>query len=273
MHASVSKACVSSSSLHSVLIGVRCARRAYHVWPISSLRFAASTLKYRVLPTTSPVLTSRTMNGIAPLRSRMSSAVSSQPSVRAGDGTDVYQRRHSAPSAAAARTASRCDGASGSSDACAPRSVTGSMKRSPTSCASHEHDAFEQVHVLFVLEQGAVQRRYHGLAIGAVQRLRRDVFCEQELQPVEQLRRRRLLLESRHVAQVEEHLEGLLQQRLLEPGKVHVDDARHRLAVGEPDVMEETASKKSVRQLLLVVRRDDDERPVPRDDRLLRFVD
>ena len=54
------------------------------------------------------------------------------------------------------------------------------------------------------------------------------------------------------------------EQRLLEAGEMHVDDPRHRLAVGEADVVEEAAAQERVRQLLLVVRRDDDERPVLR---------
>ncbi len=96
---------------------------------------------------------------------------------------------------------------------------------------------------------------------------------EQELQPVEELRGRRLLLQAGHIAQTEEHFERLGQQCLLQPRKMHVDDARHRLLVGKPDVVEEAAAQERVGQLLLVVRRDDDERPVVRDDRLVRLVD
>src|SRR6185437_5323344 len=159
---------------------------------------------------------SRTTNGIAPSRSRMSSAVSSHLPALSGAGTDVYQSFHNSPSAAAAATDSRCDGASGSSVACVPASVTGSRNRLATAGARHEHDALEQVHVLLVLEQRAVQRRQERLAVAAVQRLGRNVLGEQQLEPVEELGGRRLLLEARHLAQVEEHLERLGEQRLLE---------------------------------------------------------
>ena len=43
---------------------------------------------------------------------------------------------------------------------------------------------------------------------------------------------------------------------------MHVDDALHRLRVGEADVVEEAAAQEGVRQLLLVVAGDEDERPV-----------
>ena len=118
-----------------------------------------------------------------------------------------------------------------------------------------------------------MQRRDQQLLVRAVQRLRRDVLREQELEPVEELRGRRLLLQPRHLAQVEEHLERLGQQLLLEAGEMHVDDPRHRLAVGKADVVEEAAAQERVGQLLLVVRRDHDERTVRRAHRPLRLVD
>src|SRR5690242_11072705 len=126
--------------------------------------------------------------------------------------------------------------------------------------------------VLLVLEQRAMQRRNERLAIRALERLGRDVFGEQQLEPIQQLGSRRLLLETGNLAQIEEDLERLLQQRLFEAGKMHVDDLRHRVPVGEPDVVEETAPQEGVRQFLLIVRRDDDQRTVERDDRPLRFI-
>src|SRR4051794_19883556 len=84
----------------------------------------------------------------------------------------------------------------------------------PVSAAAllHEDELLEEVDVLLVLEQRAVERRDGGLVALAPQGLRRDVLGEQQLQPVEQLRRRGLLLESRHLADVEEGLERRLQQ-------------------------------------------------------------
>src|SRR5882672_522960 len=83
--------------------------------------------------------------------------------------------------------------------------------------ARHEDEALEEVHVLLVLEQRAVQRREDGLAVLGPQSVGRDVLGEQELQPVEQLGGRALLLQAGHFAHLEEHLERFAQQRFLEP--------------------------------------------------------
>ena len=85
--------------------------------------------------------------------------------------------------------------------------------------AGHEHQAFEQVHVLFVLEQCAVQGRYHELLVAAAQRLGGNVLGDEELEPVEQLGGGGLLLETGDLAQAEEDLERFLQQGLLISGK------------------------------------------------------
>src|SRR5690349_3647907 len=69
----------------------------------------------------------------------------------------------------------------------------------------HEHQPLEEMHVLLVLEQRAVQGRDEGLAVLRVQRLGRDVLGEKELEPVEQLRGRGFLLEARHLAHLEKH--------------------------------------------------------------------
>src|SRR5471032_1724870 len=84
-----------------------------------------------------------------------------------------------------------------------------SMSKSTSLRAGHEHQAFEQVHVLLVLEQRAVQRRDDGLAVLGVQRFGRDVLGEQQLEPVEQLRGGGLLLQARHLAHFEEHFHRL----------------------------------------------------------------
>ncbi len=61
-------------------------------------------------------------------------------------------------------------------------------------------------------------------------------------------------------AHVVEDVEGLLHQLALEAGEVDVDDRLHRLFFRELDVVEEAAAQEGVRQLLLVVRGDDDDR-------------
>jgi hypothetical protein len=64
------------------------------------------------------------------------------------------------------------------------------------------------------------------------------------------------------VAHVVEALQRGAEQLLLEVREVHVDDLLHRLGVGELDVVEEAAAQERVGQLLLVVRGDEDERPM-----------
>jgi hypothetical protein len=51
------------------------------------------------------------------------------------------------------------------------------------------------------------------------------------------------------------------------------DDSLHGLGVREPDVVEEAAAQEGVRQLLLVVAGDEDDRAVSRLHQLLRLVD
>src|SRR3954470_22310963 len=76
----------------------------------------------------------------------------------------------------------------------------------------HESQPLEQMHVLLVLEQRAVQRRDELLGILGAQRVGRHVLDHQELQPVEQLGGGRLLLEAGHFADVVEDIERLAQQ-------------------------------------------------------------
>ncbi len=52
-------------------------------------------------------------------------------------------------------------------------------------------------------------------------------------------------------------LERLLDQPMLDAGKVDFDDRAHRLGIGELDVVEEAAAQEGVRQFLLVVGGDD----------------
>src|SRR4051812_30929694 len=86
--------------------------------------------------------------------------------------------------------------------------------------ALHEDQLLEQRDVLLVLQQRTYQGRYGDLLVLRVQRARRDVFREQQLEPVDQLRGGRLLLQARQVAHVVEALERGGQQLLLDAGKV-----------------------------------------------------
>ena len=106
------------------------------------------------------------------------------------------------------------------------------------------------------------------LLLVAAQRLDRQILHHQQLQPVQQFRGGRLLLQPGHLAHLEEHVHRLARQVLANVGIVRLHDPLHRVAVGEADVMEEAAAQERVRQLLLVVRRDDDDRPMLRHHRL-----
>ncbi len=118
-----------------------------------------------------------------------------------------------------------------------------------------------------------MQRRDHHLRILGAQHLQRDVLDQQQLQPVQQLGGRGLLLEARHLAHVVEQVQRLPHQLALDVRVMCGNDLLHRLLVRESDVMEEAAAQECVRQFLLVVRGDDDDRPALGDDGLLGLVD
>jgi hypothetical protein len=104
------------------------------------------------------------------------------------------------------------------------------------------------------------------------QRLRRQVLDHQQLEPVQQLGGRGLLLQLVHAATWKKTFSASRAS----PGgcrEVRLDDALHRLAVGEADVVEEAAAQEGVRQLLLVVGGDDDDGAVLRLHRPPRLVD
>src|ERR1700674_875076 len=91
-----------------------------------------------------------------------------------------------------------------------------------------EDELLEQMHVLLVLEQRPIERRNRGLVPRSTQRLGRNVLGQQQLQPIQQLRGRGLLLQAGHLADLEEHLEGGLQQALLDVRTRHVYAGMHR---------------------------------------------
>src|SRR3974390_1666160 len=138
-----------------------------------------------------------------------------------------------------------------------------STKKNLTSIpAVKEQQLLEQVHVLLVLEQGAVQRRNELLRVVAAQRLRRDVLRHQELDPVQELGRGRLFLEAGRLADPEESRERLVQQFALQVRKMHLDDLRHGRRIGKSDVVKEATPEKGVGQLFFVVAGDHDDRPM-----------
>src|SRR5476651_269886 len=196
------------------------------------------------------------VNGCTPAESRMASAVSIHAPIVSGEGTLVYQSFHNSPSVAALASASWCSRSSGTSLIYLPSSVTGSIQRLilaalSTVVAIHEQQALEQAQVLFVLEQRAMQRRDDLFLIGGAQRFRANILGQQQLQPIEQFRCRRFLLQARHIAQLEETLHRGGEQFLLDAGKMHLDDLLHRRGFGEFDVVEKAAAQERVRQFFL----------------------
>src|SRR4051794_34615935 len=80
----------------------------------------------------------------------------------------------------------------------------------------HEGELLEEVHVLLVLEEGAVQRRDELARVALAQLLGADVLREQQLQPVEELGGGGLLLQPRHLADLEEDAQRLLDEAALD---------------------------------------------------------
>src|SRR5208337_2915470 len=138
--------------------------------------------------------------------------------------------------------------------------------------AAQKSELFEQMHVLLVLQERAMQWRDQLFGLLLAQRLGRDVLVEEKFQPVEQFRGRRLFLEPRRLAQGEERTHRLFDEDRLDSGKVRFDDCAHRVWVRKADVVEEAPAQERVGQLLFVVRRDDDDRPQLRADRFSSLV-
>src|SRR5437016_13371246 len=78
-----------------------------------------------------------------------------------------------------------------------------------------------------------MQRRNEPPRIALAQRLGADILDQQELEPVEKLRGRRLLLHPRNLADFVEQLERLGYQALLDAGEMHLHDRAHALSVAE----------------------------------------
>src|SRR5579863_9867615 len=134
----------------------------------------------------------------------------------------------------ATRACSPCSSISSSvSDTGTP--AARSSKKNSTSTAVQERQLLEQHHILFVLQQRAMQDRNGLLRIIAAQRLGCDVLRYQQLDPVEQLRGGGLLPQPRCFADTEESRQRLGQQCLLEAREMHLDDAAHRGFVRKAD--------------------------------------
>jgi len=137
----------------------------------------------------------------------------------------------------------------------------------------HECQPFEEHHVLFVLQQRAVQGRDGLAGILGLQHVERHVFVENQFQPVEQFAGAWLFLKAGHVPDIIENVHCPFDQNALNVREMDVDNFLHGLAVGEFDIVEETTAQECVGQFLLVVGSDDNDWPLCCLDRLFRFVD
>src|SRR5438067_297894 len=77
----------------------------------------------------------------------------------------------------------------------------------------------EQLHILLVFKQCAVQGRDQLFGVARAQHLGRDVLDEQQLDPVEQFGGRWLLLQSRHITHIEEDRQRLMHEVVLQAGE------------------------------------------------------
>ena len=138
--------------------------------------------------------------------------------------------------------------------------------------ALHENQFFEQRHVLLVFQQRADQRRYRHFIVFALQGFQRNIFGDQQFEPIQQLAGGRLFLQPWQVAHVVKRLHRRGQQLFFEAREMHVDDQLHRLSIGELDVVEEAAAQKRIRQFFFVVGRDEHQRSVLGTHQLARLV-
>src|SRR5246127_5940599 len=74
----------------------------------------------------------------------------------------------------------------------------------PAFAAMKEREPLEELHILLVLQERAVERWDELAGITLAQGCGRDIVDQQQLDPVEQFRRRRLLLQARHIAHLVE---------------------------------------------------------------------
>src|SRR5690606_18196316 len=126
----------------------------------------------------------------------------------------------------------------------------------------HKCQALQQMHILFIFQQRAVQGRDSLGGVAVFENLVGNVVGHQQLEPVDKLGGGGLFLQAGNLAHVEKHIQGLVDQGLFDIGKVDVDNVLHGLPVGELDKVEKTAAEESVRQLLLIVAGDDYHRAI-----------
>ena len=112
-------------------------------------------------------------------------------------------------------------------------------------------DFSEYIDVLIFLQEHAEERHLF------VQIRHIDAADHERLDPVEELRGGRSLLQILHIADLVERFEGILHQFLVDIAVVHVDDLLHLLGIREFDVVEDAAPQEGIRQFLLGVGCDD----------------
>ena len=112
-----------------------------------------------------------------------------------------------------------------------------------------------------------------GVLAVAPQILGCQVFGQKQLEPVQHLAGRGFLLQPRCFAQLVELGQRRGQQRFLDAGEMHIDDAAHGFGVGKADEMEKAAPQEGIGQFFFIVRGDDHHGPVPGRHGFARLVD
>ena len=142
------------------------------------------------------------------------------------------------------------------------------MRCTAARAAMHEHQLLEQVHVLLVLEQRAVQGRQRLLRIVAAQRLGRMSSATSSLSQSSSSEVDGFFFSPGVSRSSKNAASASASSSCFSRGKCTSTMRAHRRLVREADVVEEAAPQEGVGQLLLVVAGDDHERPVPRRDQL-----
>src|SRR5262245_34850738 len=118
----------------------------------------------------------------------------------------------------------------------------------------------ERLDVLLFLEQDAEERKL------AHEPLAPDARALEHGDPLDELARRRTLSQARDGAKRVEGDDRLIDEVLIDLRMVHAHDPLHELLVWKIDEVKHAAAKERVGQFLLVVRGDDHDGTLGRDD-------
>ena len=106
----------------------------------------------------------------------------------------------------------------------------------------HKRQSLEQMHILFVLQQRAMQGGQSVFAL-ATQIRRRQVFGQQKLEPIQHLGGRGFLLQPWCLADLKELCQRRRQQVGFNLGEMYPHDGGQNLGFRKADIVEKTAAK------------------------------